>query len=660
MRLRRQQGVRPVALLAAPVLVAAVGLVVGLGPSPTPAAAGVVQSTLVSDKPAGLTPQVLDGSVNAIVQVGNRIMLGGTFTQVQDNAAGSPVLTRQGLLAFDATTGVVDRNFDPALPATAITSLETDAGQTALWVGGQFSSAPLSRLLKLSPATGAPVAGFDAPVDLLVTDLVVRGQRLYVGGQFTSISGASRGGLAAVDKDSGAVSADLDLPISGRNHGGPTGIIKFDVTPDGRTLVAVGNFTAVAGRTRGQMVMVDLPVAGPARVTPWATLRLGDVCNAEFPTYLRNLDIAPDGSYVVVSTTGGAHPGTLCDSTSRWEIGPANPDAEPSWVDSTGGDTTYGVSVTGAAVYLGGHFRWENNPGGADFPGPGAVAREAIAALDPANGLPLSWNPSRDQRGVGAQAMYATSTGLWVGSDTELIGQPPERHARIAFFPLAGGEVLPDVRPASWPGNAFQFSQGTLTTRPVGASGVATGPATTVPQSPAVDWSADGGPFVVTRGAGSTLYYGGADGGLYARTYDPTSAAVGPERAVNPYDPAARLLPFAAASPSSASQLVGAFYDPAGHRLYYLLVGDPALHYRYFSPESEVVSAQQMTAPSPGVDLRGATGLALVGSRVYVTGADGALRSVLFARGAIAGSAVVVEPPGAWTGRGLFAAPAPS
>ena len=143
-----------------------------------------------------------------------------------------------------------------------------------------------------------------------------------------------------------------------------------------------------------------------------------------FDTFTRDIDFAPDGSYFVITTTGafggGSAVGTMCDTSSRWENRTAA-NQEPTWVTYTGGDTTYGVAVTGTAVYVGGHMRWQDNPYQGDQAGPGAVPREGIAALDPVNGMPLSWNPGRT-RGVGAQALYATPDSLWVGSDTEMIG----------------------------------------------------------------------------------------------------------------------------------------------------------------------------------------------------------------------------------------------
>ena len=65
------------------------------------------QPAIVSPDPVDWTPNVLDGRVRAIAQVGSRMVLGGTFTQVQ-NAGQSSTLTRNYLFAFDASTGTVD------------------------------------------------------------------------------------------------------------------------------------------------------------------------------------------------------------------------------------------------------------------------------------------------------------------------------------------------------------------------------------------------------------------------------------------------------------------------------------------------------------------------------------------------------------------------
>ena len=614
---------------------------------PPAGAVNVPQATLVTENAADSTPAVLGGSVDAAVQIGSRMFLGGTFTSAQNAGDTSVTFPRTGLLSFDVTTGAVDPGFAPVLDGT-VTALETDG--SSLYVGGSFTRvgvAPSKGVAKLA-VDGTVVGGFSAPANQTVTDLVVRGRRLYVGGAFTTIGSpaVARGGLAALDTTSGAVLPELDLPLAGRNNGGMTGVTKFDVTPDGRTLVAVGNFTSVAGRPRAQIVMVTLPASGPASVAPWATNRYANVCNVIYDTYQRNIDISPDGTYAVVSTTGGYTAGSLCDTTARWEIGPVTQAAQPTWVDETGGDTTYGVAVTGAAVYVGGHFRWQNNPTGNNVAGPGAVPREGLAALDPLNGLPLSWNPGR-ARGVGAQLMYATSEGLWVGSDTARVGRPAEQHPSIAFFPL-GGRALPVVAPTSLPGNLYQVDQ-FLSSRPVDGSGRATGPATRV--SGAVDWTTVRGLFLV-RG---TLYYGLPDGTLRARTFDPSTGAAGPARVVPLYDDAdGQRIPF------DLAHLTGAFFDPSTNRIYYVVAGDPALHWRAFSPEDEVVGAAEHTAPSPGVDLSSAAGLTLAQGRVFFGSADGMLRSVLFAHGAVAGRPAVVSADGSWTGRGLFVAPGPA
>ena len=55
---------------------------VALIPSPA-AAVQTPESVVVNPDPADWTPDILDGQVNAILQMGSKVIVGGTFTQVR-------------------------------------------------------------------------------------------------------------------------------------------------------------------------------------------------------------------------------------------------------------------------------------------------------------------------------------------------------------------------------------------------------------------------------------------------------------------------------------------------------------------------------------------------------------------------------------------------
>jgi hypothetical protein len=427
--------------------------------APPAAAVNALHDRVVSADPADWTPHVLNNKVRAIVQLGGRMIVGGGFANVAEASTPTTAIPRTNLFAFDAATGVVDPSFRPGF-SSQVFALATDG--TNLFVGGEFSKANgkvAQRIVKLGP-DGKTITSFAAAVTngAGVYDLALANGLLYMGGAFTEVNGQPRSGLAAVDPQTGALAA-VDVPFTGLHNGGVSRIAKLDVTPNGSTLVAVGNFTAVAGQPRRQIALLDLQAATPvvngtASLSSWATSRFENQCAVKFDTYIRDIDIDPTGTYFVVATTGaffgGANAGVLCDTATRWELGRTGSGQQPSWVAYAGGDTTWSIAATGAAVYVGGHFRWWNNPYAGDKVGPGTVKRRGIAALDPLNGLPLSWNPGREL-GEGVFSLVATPSGLWVGSDSEYIAN--EYHARLAFMPLAGGKVVPAHVPSTLPGD---------------------------------------------------------------------------------------------------------------------------------------------------------------------------------------------------------------
>lgn len=489
-------------------------LATGVSPA---AAVQATQDQVVSDNPVGYTPHVLDGEVDAIAQVGNLIILGGSFTRVR-SATDATEISRRNLVAFDATTGAISETFNPS-PDGAVTTVIPSADGTSVYVGGAFntiSGQTRRKVAQISVTTGANVAAFrNVGANGKVTDLRLVGNRLWVAGAFTSISATARPALVTLNATTGAFDPYMGLTVQGVHNGGTTTVAKIDVTPDGSRLVAIGNFDNVSGAAGHQAFMLDL--TGPsAAMADWSTTFYTSTCASVFSTYLRDLDISPDGTYVVISTTGGYRGTTTsCDTTARFDLARTGTGIRPEWINYTGGDTTYAVAITGAAVYVGGHMRWQNNPFASDTAGAGSVARDGIAALDPSNGLPLTWNPGRT-RGVGVFDMLATPTGLWVGSDTDRIGAS-EYHGRIAFLPLAGGTTVPVTATPSLPGAVVLLAPA--------AAAEATSVLYRVNAGGAVVASSDGGPTWAADTASTSAYRtSGSTAATWSAGVDTTAA----------------------------------------------------------------------------------------------------------------------------------------
>lgn len=468
-------------------VVTAVGLSLLAGTGPA-AAAGTAQSGVVGMVPTASTPHILDGTVHDIQQVGNRIVVAGTFTQIQQSPAnGGAVVGQAHVFAFDPATGLIDTAFDPVVN-NDVRAVQAGPNNT-VYLGGIFNSVNgqtgtgVRRLVQLSLATGDRVGAFTAPnVNAGVNDLALVAGRLLVGGVFTTVGGVPYGGLVALNPTTGARTNYLGVDVTvnhnwpdrggvGQDHAqAPVGVDKFDITPDGTRMIAIGNFRMADGLERDQVVMIRLGTTAATVDPAWRTQQYDTTCYFwAFDSFVRDVQFAPDGSYFALVTSGGGNPGTLCDTLTRWETTATGDDVLPTWTTFTGGDSLFSVEVTGAAIYTGGHQRWMNNDLGRDFAAAGAVPRPGISAHDPRTGVPLAWNPGRHPRGVGAEALLATPTGLYVGMDTPYIGNRQYLRPGLAHFPLADGAPLPSESTGSLPANVYLG--GPLSAVPGGDSG---------------------------------------------------------------------------------------------------------------------------------------------------------------------------------------------
>ena len=190
----------------------------------TLAAAAPAADRMPGDVPSKKTPWVLDGEVAKVVQVGNTMIAGGLFTQVADPMNGTPY-ARQNLFAFDATTGLVSQTFNPTVDGQVQQLLPGPTPDT-VYVAGDFTKingkGP-NHLQLLNVNTGLAVTlvqGAVAPTAASRRWSCCPNNRLFIGGFFTKIAGATHGQLATLNATTGALDPFMDLTVAGHHNTG--------------------------------------------------------------------------------------------------------------------------------------------------------------------------------------------------------------------------------------------------------------------------------------------------------------------------------------------------------------------------------------------------------------------------------------------------------
>jgi hypothetical protein len=330
-----------------------------------------------------------NGRVNAIVIQNGVIYLGGRFTSVRPAGSSSGGVTRNHVAALSLATGQV-LPWDPNANGT-VQSLAVGNGR--VYLGGSFSSvggASRTRLAAVDVTTGAVVAGFNPRADGLVNSLALSGDMLYAGGSFVTLGGSPRSHLGAVDATTGALSSAW-APAA-------NDIVKaVDMATDGSRVYVAGNFTTIDGVARRHVAALD-----PATAAGISSFSHGLAYGV--------VDMAVDANGVFIAGAGGGGNFADLNLTTGATV----------WQGGTDGNVQ-AIATLDGVVYVGGHYDNYCGMQGGQHTCTTAITRHKLLAVDGATGALSSWDPHANST-LGVFALTGSGTVLTAGGDFTRIG----------------------------------------------------------------------------------------------------------------------------------------------------------------------------------------------------------------------------------------------
>jgi hypothetical protein len=314
-----------------------------------------------------------EGRVSVLAISNGVVYLGGSFTTLTSHGTRRTV-TRHRLAAIDESTGKPTA-WNPSVngPVHALRVIGN-----RVYVGGRFTSIgghSVRNLAVVSRTTGKVVTAFRGSANGEVDAMAASATRLYIGGSFSRVEGSARGNLAALGLARGGLDSAWRPTANGPVH-----VLLDD--PAARRIFVGGHFGTVDGAARPFLAAVG---ARRGSVFRWQAAPLGQVWALAL------------GSTSLYAAVGG-HEGGQLDAFAPGTGG-------LRWSRFADGDVQ-AVALAGGEVLAGGHFL--NACGDAGTPGGGSpwvctvpVRRDRFFATDESGAI-QPWNP-------GANSLY----GVW-------------------------------------------------------------------------------------------------------------------------------------------------------------------------------------------------------------------------------------------------------
>ena len=317
----------------------------------------IAGATLVPDPTAAV-----DGRVDVLVTVGQRVVLGGDF----DDVGGAARANVAALLP----DGAVDDRFAPVLDGP-VTAAAASPDHSTVFLAGSFTSVdgtPRDGVAAVDSTTGQLLRRWRSEAPGPVAALAVLDRTLLLGGE---------DGVSAVRLADG-FPAGLRIPTDGP--------VTDLVVAQGRIHLG-GAFETVAGRHRTGVAV------------SFADGRLTSFSPDAVEAPVEALALAPDGERLFVAD--GSRVQAFLPTRSEL----------PTWTLTTDGDVR-ALAAGPHTLFIGGSFR--QLAGATDSPA-------ALASVDPLTGVPSSWGLPVTG-GDGPEALLLTSQGLVAGGAFDAAG----------------------------------------------------------------------------------------------------------------------------------------------------------------------------------------------------------------------------------------------
>ncbi len=290
--------------------------------------------------------------------IGNTVYVAGEFTAARPAGAAPGVdeVPRSNLLAYDIRTGVLSTTWVPSVNSV-VNDIEASPDGSRLYIGGNFTTvngATHRRIAALDATTGARIASFNPNPNGNVYAVAPTNTAVYFGGVFGTVKAVTRPRFAAARASDGALldwapAADTGYPWA------------MKLSPDGTQVLAGGSFTSVNGSNDPGLGMASIDaVTGALR--PWEANSLirNDGTQVSAIT-----SIETDGEYAYASGATYSRQSNL-EGIAKidWDGG------KIAWVEDCHGDTL-DTHPDGGVIYAASHAHYCGNlPGGFGQPDP--------------------------------------------------------------------------------------------------------------------------------------------------------------------------------------------------------------------------------------------------------------------------------------------------